>query len=89
MVGAMSLVPVEFPSLSSWLRLWQLTRRCAIPPAFIKDSFGSASRSLGHSLPSDSLVGELYGAIALSAVRFAMITGFCGEAIHRLIGMDL
>ena len=59
------------------------------PPVFIKEGSCSASRSLGHSLPSDSLVGELYGVIALQAVRSEMVIGFCGEAIHRFIGMDL
>ena len=89
MVDAMCLVPVECPLLSSWLRLWPLSCRCPIPPAFIKESSCSAIRPLGHSLPSGSPVGELYGVIAPSAVRSSMVLGSCGEAIHRFIGMDL
>jgi hypothetical protein len=88
MVGSMSLVPVECPSLSNLLRSWSLTCRCPVPPVFIKESSGSVSRPLGHSLPSDSLVGELYGAIALPAVRSAMVIGFCGQVIYRFAGMD-
>ena len=89
MVGAMSLVPVECPSLSSWLRLWQLTCRFHFPLAFVKESSGSSSQSLGLSLPSDSLVGELYGVIALPVVHSAMVIGFCGQMIYRFFGMDL
>ena len=88
-VVAMSLVPVECPSLSIWQRSWSPTCRCPIPPAFIKESSCSASRPLGHSLSSDSPVGELYGVIAPSAVRSSMVLGSCGEVIHRFIGMDL
>ena len=51
--------------------------------------FCKSVTGVGFSLPSDSLVGELYGVIAPSAVRSSMVLGSCGEAIHRFIGMDL
>ena len=62
MVGAQSLGSGGVLIADELAAIVATTRRCAIPPAFIKDSFGSASRSLGYSLPSDSLVGEFYGA---------------------------
>jgi hypothetical protein len=88
MAGAKTVVPVDYSSMPCWLRTSPLTCRCPVPPVFIKESSGSASRPLGHSLPPDLLVGELYGVITLPAVRSAMVIGSCGQVIYRYVGID-